>query len=200
MENLCACEILWLHRLTVNKSQSCQLALTMSPMISLATASFSTCKSWTEDVGWCNSWMVCGGLSGMHSLQGSSKGSNHRDSHLVNMVARTTNTWSTLKIDLTGHSYQTHHPGHQDNIHCKWVFVILLGKCCFHMLCSSVTGITSFCSCCRYYWFVMVPSTDIVPLSPCLLNACHMVHFAGWTNVSATPCGFFWPRTSCYAC
>jgi len=53
-----------------------------------------------------------------------------------------------------------------------------------------MTGMTSFCSCCRYCWFVIVPSTKIGIISPCLLTAKHMVHFAGWCDVSVTLCGF----------
>jgi len=36
-------------------------------------------------------------------------------------------------------------------------------------------GMTSFCSYCGYCWFVMVPSTKIGPISPCLLIAYPMM-------------------------
>jgi hypothetical protein len=53
----------------------------------------------------------CVGWFCTHSLWGSPRGNNHSDLCLVNMVARTTHTWSTLEIDSTGHCYQTHHAG-----------------------------------------------------------------------------------------
>jgi len=47
-----------------------------------------------------------------------------------------------------------------------------------------MTRMISFCSCCRYHWLVMVPSIKISSINPYLLTEHHMVHFAGWSDVS----------------
>jgi len=60
---------------------------------------------------------------------------------------------------------------------------------CTHALFPEWLGMT-FCSCCRYYWFVMVPFTRISPISPCLMMAHHMVNFARWSDIFTTLCGF----------
>jgi len=69
----------------------------------------------------------------IHNLWCSLKGSSHKDSCQVNMVARTTHTLSTLEIDATGLGYQTHHTGRPRQM---WASIILLEKCCVHMPCS----------------------------------------------------------------
>jgi hypothetical protein len=48
------------------------------------------------------------------------------------------------------------------------------------------TGMATFCSFCRYCWLVMVPSTKIVLIGPCLMIVHYTVHFAGWSNISST--------------
>jgi len=87
----------------------------------------------------------CVGRCSTHDLWGSLKGNNHRDSCLVNMVARIIHTWSVLKIDLTwsvlkidltGHSYQTHH-ARCPRWHLLYVgMTIFLEECCVHISCS----------------------------------------------------------------
>jgi len=81
-------EILWPCGLTIIEPQSCQQC-----HASILVASPEQCA------GWCNK----------RDLWGSPKGNNHRDSCLMNMVARATHTQNSLEIDSRGNSYQTHH-------------------------------------------------------------------------------------------
>jgi hypothetical protein len=82
-------------------------------------------------------------------------------------------------VDLTGHGYWTHHAGHPKwhslyvSMHHAWKNV--LSPCAVPWM----TGMTSFCSCCCYRWFVVLSSSKMDPVCPCFLIACGMVHFAG---------------------
>jgi len=43
-----------------------------------------------------------------------------------------------------------------------------------------------FYSYCRYHWFVMIPCTKISPVKPLLAGVHHMMHPAGWSDISTT--------------
>jgi len=90
--------------------------------------------------------------------------------------------WKSIQQDMvTRHIMQDD----QENICCTvWAYVV-------STWCAPwMTGVTWFCRCYRYCWFVTMPSTKISPLSLCLLTTQYMVHFARWSDVSTTLCGF----------
>jgi len=82
--------------------------------------------------------------------------------------------WKSL--NLTGHGYQTCRIS-------KMTFTICgCAPLCWKDMptCPApwMTRMTSFCSCYRFYWFVMVPSAKICPVYPCSLIAHHTVPFS----------------------
>jgi hypothetical protein len=97
---------------------------------------------------------------------------NCRDSYPVNMMARITHTRSDLEIDFIGHGYQTHFAG-SPRRHLLYVGVYHPAEKKNVVSTRPVpwmTGITSFCSYCRYRWLVTVPSAQIGPESPVLAD------------------------------
>jgi len=83
-----------------------------------------------------------------------------------------------------GHDYQTHHA------RCPKFYLLYVGMyhpaekmLCLHVQLSHfvVVTVTLVCS---------VPSTEISPGNLCFLIVQHKVHFAGWSDVSTTLCGF----------
>jgi hypothetical protein len=70
-----------------------------------------TCDLFSSSFNFRLKFLISAGWCCTHDVWGRSKGSNHKDSCPVNMVARTTYNSSALKIDSTGHGYQTHHAG-----------------------------------------------------------------------------------------
>jgi hypothetical protein len=113
-------EVLWPHGLAVNKPHSCQLCYASFHLWSFQQQLKFPLATPEQCAGWC----------GTCDLWSSPKRNNCKDSCMLNIVARTTHTQSTLEIDLTGHRYQTHH-----DILCMWSCTIMLGKC-VHMSCS----------------------------------------------------------------
>jgi len=90
-------------------------------------------------------------------------------------VVRTTHNRIPLEIDSTGwvpKSYRT----------SKMTFTVCGRASSFWK--NVVSQCPAACGCC---WFVMVPSKKI---GPCLLITHHTVHFAAWSDVSTTLCGF----------
>jgi len=124
------------------------------------TTQYVMISSETDSVSAQNSWTVCGLVWHTQDIWGSSKGINHRESCLVNMVARTTHTWSTLETNSTGYGYH-------DNIQCMGVRTNLLEKCCVHMHCYQNDLILQML---QYHWFVTVPSNKPL-LADCTLQS-----------------------------
>jgi len=129
-------------------------------------------------VGWC----------GKHYLWGSPKWNNCMDSCPMNVVARITHTRSTLKVTKNI----------QDNILYTLAWSILLEKCCPHALIPEWLSRPHFAGAAGTTHLLLLPPNKYWP-NNCLLIAHHMVHFAGWSDVSAT-LGFHRPRTSCCSC
>jgi len=123
----------------------------MSPVISSVSASISTSE---RCAGWC----------GTQGLWVSPKGNNHKVSCPVNMVARPPTPealWKPIWQDMA-----TEH---------KTTFAVRgrAPSCCKNMsTCRAplMTRVASFFSCCRYLWFLMMPSTKMGPISPSLAD------------------------------
>jgi len=88
-------DLLWTNHKVVN-------CVTQHVICNLFSNSFAFC---------CKSWMVCMLVQNTPNFWGSTKGNDHGLSCPLYMVVKTTHTHSTLEINFTGYSYQTHHAG-----------------------------------------------------------------------------------------
>jgi len=154
----------------------------------LFSNSFSSCLHLLNGMWWVGAVYII--------FLGSPKGHIFKDSSPVNMVDRTTHTWSALEISSMEHGYQTRH-AESPLSHLTYVrmYTVLLGNCCVHMP-SSLNDKNDF-----IFQLLQVPYVcygalhKVQPSKPLVADCTPHSAFC-----ISTTLGFESHRTSCSAC